>query len=91
MGNPYLKRWTTAEERIEMVEEFCRACDRYRQGRPCGVGRSAVSYRGEVYSPSPERYAMRGWCGWARVLGQRVNLKPGTIEFHDGKTIRRVR
>lgn len=87
-------RGTTEEERQQIIEYFCSICDRYKPGKSCGVGGTPwFETKHRKYGEDQERYAMRGWCGWATVGGRyaTINHQDGEelVKFKDAETIKR--
>jgi len=82
-------RGTTEEERQQIVESFCNICDRYKPDRACGVGHSPFIHNDKKYGSDQERYAMRSYCGWAKVNGRSATIRGDDIEFKYAETVKR--
>jgi hypothetical protein len=66
---PVNPAFVSESEAMEMVSNFCRVCDFYKGSCPCPV----------VGDYDQKRYALRDWCGWAKVGGVRIYITQGSI------------
>jgi len=80
-------RGTMPEERKQIVENFCSICDRYKTN--CSLSKEIMGFYGTRRETDQERYALKGFCGWAIVNGRYASIREQSVEFKDAETVPR--